>query len=166
MEQNPVDSLNEEQRPLYYALDDADRLYINNKITDKNTFTDYMNNNPNLVIEIRQPVRDMIRQTQLNINLSDEAINRAFNTAKQELLDVYESDINLMLQGGQVPLRRAAGGGIIGELTSKVVEILSRPVGGKLRKTSNKKRSTARRRRSSKARKARKARKSRSTRRR
>lgn len=162
--ENPVDSLNEEQRPLYEALDDADRLDIDNKITDKNTFMDYMNNNPNLVNEIRQPVRESFGENPSNINLSDEAINRAFNTAKQELLDVYDTDINLMVRGQPVQPRRGGGGGIVGELTSKVVEILSTPVGGKFRKTSNKKkRSAARRRRSSKARNN--ARKARTTRR-
>ena len=156
---NPVEMLTPEQQALYDDLTDEQQQDIVNKITDKNTFMDYMNNNPNLVNEIRQPVRESFGENPSNINLSDDAINRAFNTAKQELLYVYDTDIGLMVHGQTVQPRRGGGVGFVGELTSKAVDILSRTVGGKFRKTSNKKkRPTARRRRSSKARKARKSR--------
>jgi len=168
MEQNPVDSLTVEQRRIYDALNPDQKLEINTKITDKYSITDVVNNVPGIINGLRQQVRLAFRENPLHINLSDEAIDGAFDRAKQELINEYDSEINLMLQGEQVQPRRDVGAGIIGLLINKVVYILSRPVGGKLRKTSNKKRPTTRRirRRSSNARKARQSRKSRSTRRR
>ena len=86
--------------------------------------------------------------------------------AKQQSIREDTIDINSILNSGEPVLRRAHGGGVVGSLSVKILNILlppnlvvqpNRVVGGKLRKTSNKKVSI-RRRRSSKARKARKAR--------
>lgn len=102
--------------------------------------------------------------------VADDRLQASIVTAKTSLVNKDIININMLLQGKPILLERQRniGGGIIRELTDKVLELLPGG-GGKSRKTSNKKRPTARRRRSSKARKARrsrKARKSRTTRRR
>ena len=91
------------------------------------------------------------------INKTPDQISVAINRSKQELIEQYISDINILLQGGRIPLRQqpTRGRGLYGELLDKAFNILTGPVGGKLRKTSKKR--PTRRGRSSKARKARRS---------
>ena len=153
---NPVDMLTPEQQALYDDLTGEQQQDIVNKITTINSLNDVQANN-----ELRNSVRQYFGNNPHNINLLDGAIDGAINQAKTEIVTEYNADIDILLDGNPDPalLRRVVGTGLNGVLINKAVDILSRPVGGKFRKTSNKKkRPTARRRRSSKARKARKSR--------
>jgi hypothetical protein len=152
--------LTDDQQRLYANLrDDILRQNINSLITSINVIMD-LALPQETVVNLRNSYNQRYNQIQ---NRPIPNFENVVYQAKRELIEEYINDINSILNSGEPELRRAPGGGLVGALSEKILNILVPPrlgnqvVGGKLRKTSNKKVSI-RRRRSSKARKARKSR--------
>lgn len=156
MQAPPENSLTEQQRVLFDGLDALQQDDIRDKILTRNELNNIQINN-----DLRNEVRG---QYDGNAILNLDEINQAFTSAKTEIINEYNIDINRILEGDLPELRRAPGRGLNGLLVTRAVDILRRrhQVAGKLRKSS-KKRSAARRR-SSKYRKARKSTKKNQTR--
>lgn len=156
---NPPGSLLPAQLVLYNRLSPENQSAINAKYDTIQELNNFQVND-----ELRNEVRQSVGG---NMIPDDGTIDIAINQAKTEIIAENNTDITLILNGNPPELRRTVGGGERGLLINKAVDVLRNipppVVGGKLRKSSNKKRPTIRRRRSSKARKSRK---SRSTRRR
>ena len=154
MQAPPENSLTEQQRARFDNLDAQQQDDIREKILTRNELNNIQINN-----DLLNQVGGQYGPAILNLN----EINQAITSARTEITNEYNIDINRMLEGNLPEIRRAPGGGLNGLLVSRAVDILRRPqVGGKLRKSS-KKRSAARRR-SSKYRKARKSTKKNQTR--
>ena len=143
---NYLQYLSPTQQQQYSGLDNDDKLEINEKIRSIHEII-------NIIVDdnLRESVRREFNTTpnNNNTNLLQDVIDNTVDRAKHVIIAEYNSDINLILNHNELPLRQAPGGGTNGILIAKVVELLSTPVGGKHRKTSNKKRSAVRRRRSS-----------------
>ena len=160
---NPGFALTVEQQTVFNRLDVAEQGAITNKIDSINLIRTIT------PAQIEDDVRySYILPNELNQNIQlPPHFNNTVETAKLQLIGEDTVDINNILNGDPPVLRRVVGGGDRGVLIDRVLRLLNElVVGGKRRKTSNKKVS-ARRSCSSKCkdRKARKARKARTTRR-
>ena len=158
---NPGFAFTVEQQTAFDNLDGDHKNEITNKVGSINLIRTIT------PAQIEDNVRDSYNlRNNLNQNIQlPPHFNDTVEAAKLQLIGEDTVDINNILNGDRPVLRRVVGGGDRGVLIDRVLTLLNqrvRVVGGKRRKTSNKKIS-ARRRRSSKRRmsKARKARTSR-----
>jgi len=145
------------QQEVYNGLHYGDQDGIVRRIADIN------NTMPITLQDIQNEWRLLDRNR--NQNIPNDLDNDLVTRAKAELRNEDIEDITRILGGILPVLRRDRGHLAIRALFNRVELLRAQPVGGKLRKTSNKKVFIRRRSRSSK-RKVRKVRKARSTRRR
>ena len=152
MNNNIPFALTDPQLALYGGLQNYEQNQIVRRITDINETTHIT----------LQDIQNEWRDRYANQNIPNDLDNGLVIRAKNALCNEDIVDINRILNG-ELPVLRRDRGTLIRTLLYKVVELMqAQPVGGKLRKTSNKKGFIRRRSRSSK----RKVRKARTTRRR